>query len=130
MNYIENKDELYSQSDENLSFAYPLWKEALEFASHNNEEMKLTNSPVRFAIAGEYLLYKDKKPNINRFPRSNSATKSNPVFDQNYPSPLILLVDKKYSDQQLIKPLSWFSPQKNDENLTNDITKHCSFQLL
>ena len=57
-------------------------------------------------------------------------TMKNPVFDQNYPSPLILLVDKKYSDQQLIKPLSWFSPQKNDENLTNDITKYCSFQLL
>ena len=92
--------------------------------------MKLLNSPVRFAITGEYLLYKDKKPNINRFPRPDSATKSTPVFDQNHPSHLILLVDKKYSDQPLIKPLSWFSPQKNEENLKNDITKHSSFQLL
>ena len=92
--------------------------------------MEGPNSTVRFAITGENLLYNQNQQNNDnkKLPtRPDSAMGSNFVFDEQHPSHLVLLVDKKCCDQPRTKPLEWTTQtsQEISKNSENN-NKNCS----
>lgn len=110
-NNYSNEVILFTDKDATNVIPYPLNQTTLKYTANNIGELRKTFSRVRFAITGESVYYKyvngrQKEADL-AYPNAYNALKS--VFDDHYPSHLLLLVDKFFPNKPDVPALQWIS---------------------